>query len=421
MKSIVRLDGKGKRCHPAPAAAVAAEAGLEALNSRVEMIQALIPVGLAAVNDLLQQEVTALAGPRYQRGGVPGYDRWGSQSGSVYLADQKVAVTVPRVRDVHSDQEVPLSTYQGLRVPRRADEAALRKILKGLSCRDYEACVDPVAETFGLAASSLSRRFKRASSRKLAELQERNLSGDDLVGLFLDGKTFGADEMVIALGVTLSGDKVLLGFVQTATENTAVCTRFLRGLVDRGLKFDQGLLVVIDGAKGLRQAVAHAFGKQAAVQRCQWHKRQNVLRYLARGLQPVFERKLQAAYEQPTYGAAKRALLRIRADLARLNASAAASLDEGLEETLTLHRLGLFKLLGRSFKTTNCIENLNALVGQWTDKVDCWRNADQKHRWLATTLLEIEPRLRKVSGYAHLPQLRAALDAHIKGTLEQVA
>jgi transposase-like protein len=421
MRSIVRIDGQGKGCRPA-AAAVAAEAGLDAVRSRVELIQALIPVGLEAVNDLLQQEVTALAGPRYQRGGgVPGYDRWGRQAGSVYLADQKVAVTVPRVRDIRRDQEVPLSSYQGLRAPCRADEAALRKILKGLSCRDYEACVEPVAETFGLAASSLSRRFKRASGRKLAELQERDLSGDDLVGLFLDGKTFGADEMVIALGVTLAGEKLVLGFVQTATENEAVCTRFLRSLVDRGLKFEKGLLVVIDGAKGLRKAVDQAFGRHAAVQRCQWHKRQNVLRYLATGLQPVFERKLQAAYEQPTYGAAKRALQRIRAELATLNASAVASLDEGFEETLTLHRLGLFKLLGRSFKTTNCIENLNALVGQRTDKVDCWRNADQKHRWLATTLLEIEPRLRKVSGYAHLPRLRAALEAHTKGTLERVA
>jgi putative transposase len=421
MRSIVCIEGQGKGRRPASAAEATA-AGLAAVNSRVEMIQALIPVGLAAVNDLLQQEVTALAGPRYQRGGgVPGYDRWGSQPGSVYLADQKVAVTVPRVRDLRSDQEVPLSAYQGLRTPRRADETALRKILKGLSCRDYEACVEPGAETFGLAPSSLSRRFKRASSRKLAELQERNLSDYDLVGLFLDGKTFGADAMVIALGVTLSGDKVLLGFVQTATENEPVCTRFLRSLVDRGLKFEQGLLVVIDGAKGLRQAVAHAFGKHAAVQRCQWHKRQNVLRYLPTGLQPVFERKLQAAYEQPTYAAAKRALQRIRVDLARLNASAAASLDEGLEETLTLHRLGLFQLLGRSFKTTNCIENLNALVGQRTDKVDCWRNADQKHRWLATTLSELEPRLRKVSGFTHLPHLRAALDVLTKGTLEQMA
>ena len=419
MKSIVRVGRKGKR---SGLAALAAEAELSALDSRVELIQALIPLGLEAVSELLQQEVTALAGRRFQRtGGVPGYDRWGSQPGSVYLTDQKVAIDVPRVRDVRRGQEVPLSSYQQLRQPRRAEEAAVRKILKGLSCRDYEACVEPVAETFGLTASSLSRRFKRASARKLAELQERDLSRYDLVGLFLDGKTFGDDAMVIALGVTLSGGKVVLGFVQTATENEAVCTAFLRSLIERGLQYDHGLLVVLDGAKGLRKAVNKVFGKKAAVQRCQWHKRENVLGYLATGLKPVFKRKIQAAYEKPTYAAAKAALKRIRAELAEVNASAAASLDEGLEETLTLHRLELFKELGRSFKTTNCIENLNALIGQRTDKVDCWRNADQKHRWLATTLLDIEPRLRKVSGYEHLPRLRAALEVHMKGTLEKVA
>jgi transposase-like protein len=419
MRSIVQVGGTGKRAEAGGGGVVAKGNGWDA---RVELIQALIPLGLEAVQDLLQQEVTALAGARYQRGGgVPGYARWGGQDGSVYLADQKVAVRVPRVRDVRRKQEVPLRTYQGLRQPRRAEEAALRKVLKGLSCRDYEACVEPVAETFGLAASSLSRRFKRASARKLAELQERDLSGYDLVGLFLDGKTFGDDEMVIALGVALSGEKVVLGFVQTATENEAVCTRFLRGLVERGLKYDQGLLVVLDGAKGLRKAVDKVFGKKAAVQRCQWHKRENVLSYLVQGLRPVLQRKLSVAYEKPTYTAAKTALQRIRAELAEVNASAAASLDEGLEETLTLHRLGLFKELGRSFKTTNCIENLNALIGQRTDKVDCWRNADQKHRWLATTLLDIEPRLRKVSGYQHLPRLRAALEAQAKGTLEKVA
>jgi len=305
--------------------------------------------------------------------------------------------------------------------PRRADEAALRKILKGLSCRDYEACVDRVAETFGLTASSLSRRFKRASARKLAELQERDLSAYDLAGPFLDGKTFGDDVMLIALGITLSGEKVVLGFVQTATENASVCAAFLRGLVERGLKHEEGLLVVMDGAKGLRKAVAQVLGKQAAVQRCHWHKRENVLGYLATGLQPVFKRKIQAAYEKPTCAAAKAALARVRAELAEVNASAAASLDEGLEETLTLHRLGLFKELGRSFKTTNCIENLNALIGQRTAKVDCWRNADQKHRWLATALLDIEPRLRKVCGYRALPRLRAALQAASNGSLQNVA
>ena len=264
MKSIVRIGRSGKLSRPADGDAAVE---LSTLDSRVELIQALIPLGLEAVQELLQQEVAALAGARYQRGGgVPGYGRWGSQPGSVYLADQKVAVTVPRVQDVRREQEVPLTTYQSLRQPRRAEEAAVRKILKGLSCRDYAACVDPVAETFGLTASSLSRRFKRASARKLAELPERDLSGYDLVGLFLDGKTFGDDELVIALGVTLSGEKVVLGFVQTATENEPVCTSFLRGLVERGLKYDQGLLVVLDGAKGLRKAVDKVFGKKAAVQ-----------------------------------------------------------------------------------------------------------------------------------------------------------
>ncbi len=419
MRSIVRVGraGKGHRT-----GGLTMGTRLEPLDARVELIQALIPVALEAVHSLLQHEVTALAGRRYARGdGQAGYARWGAQPGSVYLADQKVGIRVPRVRDVRAGQEVPLTSYQGLRQPRRAEEAALRKVLKGLSCREYEACVEPVAETFGLSSSSISRRFKRASARKLAELSERDLSGYDLVALFLDGKTFGDDEMVIALGVTLEGQKVVLGFVQTATENEAVCSAFLRGLLERGLKSEQGLLCVIDGAKGLRRAVDKVLGDRAAVQRCQWHKRENVVRYLPAGQQATFRRKLQAAYERPTYAGAKKALQRVRAELVPINASAVSSLDEGLEETLTLHRLGVFQELGRSFKTTNCLENLNALVGRRTDKVDCWRNAEQKHRWLATTLLDLEPRLRKVSGHRQLLKLRAALQAQLKAGLERVA
>lgn len=221
MKSIVRV---GKRVKNRVGGAVGAESAAELpqFDTRVEMIQMLIPLGLKAVEELLQEQVTALAGARYSReGGVPGYARWGQQRGSVYLADQKVAVTVPRVRDTSRGQEVPLSTYSGLRDARQANELALRKVLKGLSCRDYESCVDPVAETFGLSPSSLSRRFKRASAKKLAELSERDLSGYDLISLFLDGKTFGDDQMVIALGVTLQGQKVVLGFVQTANGERA--------------------------------------------------------------------------------------------------------------------------------------------------------------------------------------------------------
>ena len=235
MKSVVRIGARSKGGRKGPATECTGDR-LE-IDARAELIQALIPIGLEAVNELLQQEVVSLVGARYSHGGESDCARWGRQQGSVYLGDQKVAVTVPRVRNLRSKQEVPLASYQALGRPQRADHAALLKLLKGLSCRDYEACVEPAAETFGLAASSLSRRFKRASAKKLAEFTERDLSEHDLVSLFLDGKTFGDDQMVIALGVTLEGQKVVLGFVQTATENVTVHTN-LAGLI--GLRPERG-------------------------------------------------------------------------------------------------------------------------------------------------------------------------------------
>ncbi len=260
MRSLVQIGRQGKRGSKGLKAASQAKRSARAalidglgLDARAELIQALIPIGLEAVGDLLQQEVVALVGDRYSRGGGQGgYARWGKQLGSVYLGDQKVAVTVPRVRDVERGREVPLASYQALGRPHRADQAALLKVLKGLSCRDYESCVDSTAETFGLAPSSLSRRFKRASAKKLAEFTERDLSDHDLVALFLDGKTFGDDQMVIALGVTLEGQKVVLGFVQTATENVTVHTN-LAGLIglrpERGFGFCVGarpiLLIIV--------------------------------------------------------------------------------------------------------------------------------------------------------------------------------
>jgi transposase-like protein len=286
--------------------------------------------------------------------------RWTRQRGSVYLADQKLPIEVPRVRDQHRHVEVPLPTYERLRQPRASDTGLLHKVLGGLSTREYERCAEAVPEAFGLSASTVSRRFKRASARKLRELMERRLDSYDLVALLLDGKTFAEDEMVTAVGVTITGEKVLLGFVQTATENRKVCAAFLRELVERGLQIEAGLLVVTDGAKGLHAAVREVCGSAALLQRCQWHKRENVLRYLPDRHRSTFRRKLQAAYERPTE-AAKRALSKRRGELTLLNASAAASLDEGLEETLTLHRLGVFAEPGTSLKTTNALESIQWL------------------------------------------------------------
>jgi len=382
----------------------------EDLGTRVAVIQALIPLGLEAVCDVLQRDVEQLAGPRYARsGGRPGHVRWSKERGSIYLGDQKLPITYQRVRDQLQGTEVPLETYQRLQQPRALDAGLLRRVLLGLSCRRYEECADTVPQAFGLAPSTVSRRYIRASARQLRALGERRLDSYDLVAVLLDGKTFAEDEMVIALGVTVHGQKVILGFVQTATENTRVCAAFLRELVARGLRYEQGLLVVIDGSKGLRRGVQEVFGETAQVQRCTWHKRENVVAHLPTGQQAEWRRKLQRAYEQTTYPEAKAALDRVARELRVLNESAARSLAEGLDETLTLHRLGVAGELGRSFKTTNALESVMAQVEQRTGRVDRWRTSDQKQRWLATALLDIEPRLRRIRGYRALPKLRDAL------------
>ncbi len=415
METVVRITREGKIKNLGRTEA-ANEGNLTDLDTMVPVIQALIPLGLQAFAEVMQAEVAALAGARYSRtGGTPGLVRWGRQRGSIFLADQKVPVAVQRIRDRVHEAEIPLQSYQQLQTPRAADVGLFRKVLLGLSCRDYRASAEAVPQAFGLSASSVSRRFIRASAKQLQALQERRLDGYDVVALVLDGKRFAADAMVIALGITLTGEKVILGFVQTATENERVCAAFLRDLVERGLDATRGLLCVVDGAKGLRKAITTVFGARTPVQRCQWPKRENVVAYLPPAQQATWRRKLQAAYEKATYAEAKAALLRCRRELGLLNESAVRSLDEGLEETLTLHRLGLFRELGLSLKTTNCLESLNALVEQRTAKVDHWHSSDQKQRWLAAALLDIEPRLRRIKGFRALPLLRRALLAEVPG------
>jgi len=417
MKSVAGRGRKGKKTRTLgePAVVSPQEFATMELDAKVELIQALIPLGLMAVSQSLEAEVTALAGERYRRAdGQAGLVRHGSNPGSVRLGGQRVPIRVPRVRNLTQGTEVPLATLEALRgAPGVVDETLLRRVLYGLSCRNYEAAAEAVQGAIGLSPSTVSRQFVQASAAKLRELGERDLSVYDVVAVLLDGKAFAEDTMVTALGITLDGRKVLLGFVQASTENAEVLTPFLRGLLDRGLSIDQGVLVVIDGGKGLRAAVRRAFGNRAVVHRCQWHKRKNVLDHLSKHEQAWWRKRLQRAYERPTYEEAKAALSEVRRDLSERNLSAVKSLDEGFEETLTLHRLGVFPLLGISLKTTNCLESVFSQVETRTGRVCHWKNSSQKHRWLATALLDIEPRLRRIRGYRNLPALRAALRAEL--------
>lgn len=386
--------------------------GLE-LDAKVELIRSLVPLGLMHVQEVLDEEVEALAGVRYTRKGEGERGRrYGRNPGSVRLAGQRVPIWVPRVRGERG--EVPLRSYGMFQGRGEVDEVLLRRVLYGISCRNYEAAAEAVPGAIGLSSSTVSRRFVEASAGALRRFQERDLGEDDFVALFLDGKAFAEATMVIAMGVTIRGEKKFLGFVETDTENEKVLTPFLRSLLERGLDISSGLLVMVDGGKGLRAAIRKAFRNRAVVQRCVWHKRENVVSYLPKGEQAAWRRRLQRAYDRPTLDEAVSALRQIHRELEERNQSAAASLAEGLEETLTLHRLGLAGKLGRTLRTTNALESVNAQVEERCAKVDAWKNSSQRQRWLAVALLDIEPRLRKIMGYRHLPQLRDAIQKDLK-------
>ena len=342
------------------------------LDAKVELIRALVPLGLLHVQELLDQEVTALAGARYARKdeSVEGR-RHGSNPGTVGLAGQRVPIRVPRLRHI-AGSEIPLRSYEAMRGDRDVDDLLLRRVLYGISCRNYEAAAAVIPGAIGLSSSTVSRGFIQASAAQLRAFQERDLSGEDVVAVFLDGKTFADATMVIALGITMAGEKRFLGFVETDTENATVLTPFLRSLVERGLDLSQGVLVILDGGKGLRTAVRKAFRNRALVHRCQWHKRENVVSHLAKHEQAAWRQRLQRAYNRPDYDEALGALETLLGELDERNQSAAGSLAEGLDETLTLHRLGVYGVLGRSFKTTNCLESVNALVEERCAKVDHW-------------------------------------------------
>jgi transposase-like protein len=412
MGSFLRRVRKRKRCFGKVEVLRREEYEELELDAKVEAIRGLIPLGLMHVQELLDQEVLALAGPRRAReDGAPGM-RHGTNPGSVRLGGQRVPIQVPRVR---SDRgEIPLRSYQAMHESGEVNDQLLRRVLYGISCRNYGVAAESIPGALGLSSSSVSRAFVEASAAKLKEFQERDLSRDRYVAVFLDGKTFSDATLVIALGVTSRGEKRFLGFVETDTENEKVLTPFLRSLLERGLDITSGLLVILDGGKGLRAAVNQAFKKKSVVHRCMWHKRENVVSYLPKGEQASMRRRLQRAYDRPTYAEAKAELTKLLRELEQRNQSAAASLAEGMEETLTLHRLGVFALLGMSFKTTNCLESANALIEERCAKVDAWKNSSQRQRWLAAALLDIEPRLRRVRGYQHLPKLEAAVARELK-------
>ncbi len=389
----------------------------EDLDVTIGLIQELIPNGLQASIEQMEKEVKRLTGVRYKHGKENG--SWGKQAGSIYLRDQKIPIEVPRVRSKKENKEVPLETYKKLQSPYKTDSQTMLKLLYGISMHKYAKCAELIPEVFGISASNLSKRFRKGAAEKVRRLKTRSLSLYDFLCVFIDGKRYAKDGLLIVLGITTSGIKVILDIEHSHSENGIVVEQLLERLIQRGLKYEDGILFVVDGSKGLISGIRNKFQEYAFIQRCQWHKRENVVSYLSPDQKEVYKRRLRLAYKKTTYKEAREALDIIYRQLLDVNMSAAGSLMEGLEETLTLHKLGLSTELRRSFNTTNCIESVISQLAQYTDRVDRWRNSYQLLRWTASALLEIEPILNKVSNARYLKVLRFKMQQEIKKRQEK--
>lgn len=386
------------------------------LDMKLHMVRHHAQMAYLLAGEIMNEELVYLTGERHARdkplGGL--YRRWGSNPGSIRIDGERIPIRVPRVRDVEASKERTLESYQHLKAGIDIDEQLEDSILLGLSTRDYERVAGSILGGFGLSQSSVSRAFKERSAKALETFEERTFEEEDILALWIDGKYLARHQMVICLGLTSDGRKIAMGFVETTTENAEAIKGLLQRLIHRGLSFEEGILCIIDGSKGLYKAVCDVFGEYAVVQRCQFHKRENVTSYLNEKDKPKYRRSLQRAYELPTYEEAKKALTDIHCELLTINRSAANSLIEGLEETLTLHRLGIFEELGLSLKTTNAIESLNSQLGRYLRKVKHWMHSDQRQRWVVMAILEAEKRMRRINHPENLPLLRAALQQNIK-------
>jgi transposase-like protein len=376
---------------------------------RMEYRALTVSAGALVVQAIMRAEVEQIAGKPYAR--KTEIDRWGTESGYVVMGGQKVQVHRQRLRDKQK-KEVHLTSYERFQDEDRRTQAVFTRLVAGVSSRAYAKTVEEFGKGYGISKSVISRKTVEATAEQLRTLCERDLSKLDICVLVIDGVHVGETVHIVALGVETSGKKHILGVRQGSTENSQVCTELFEDLVQRGLQTERPMLVIIDGSKALRSAVDRFFGNRAVVQRCQVHKRRNVLYHLPDRYHAEYKRKIQSAYSMTSYEDAKSALKRTIEQLERINESAALSLEEGLEETLAVHRLQLPEILRKSFSTSNMIESAFSQGSTVMRNVKRWSNNNQIQRWVATSLLQSENKFRRIRGFKSMSVLVTSLEQY---------
>jgi putative transposase len=385
--------------------------------AREGLLALAVGTGLQVLEAVLAEDVAALVGAKGRHIPERTAVRHGSEPGRVTLGGRRVRVRRPRVRTADGTRELPVPSYQAFAATDLLDQLAVERMLAKLSTRRYPAGLEPVGTdveraAVGISKSAVSRRFVARTEHALAELLAQDLSGLDLVALMVDGIRMADHTCVVALGITIDGTKVPLALAEGATENTTVVTDVLTGLRERGLDTTRPILVVIDGAKALRRAVLDVFD-HPVIQRCQLHKLRNVTDRLPDVLASTVAKRMRAAYRNPDPLVAQADLEGLARELDRSHPGAAASLREGLAETLTIARLGVPPTLARTLRSTNSIESMIEICRDHAVNVKRWQDGQMVLRWIAAGMGEAAKQFRRVNGHLHLPALRATLDQTI--------
>jgi transposase-like protein len=390
----------------------------ELVNAAKDGLLALsVGVGLGVLDTLMEEEVTDVVGPKGARDPDRSAVRHGHESGEVTLGGRRVGVQRPRVRAADGSGEIKLATYAHFADRDPLTRVVLEQMLAGVSCRRFARTREPVGQEFvdaerSTSKSAVSREFVGRTTEHLRALMSRDLGDVRLAALMLDGIELKGRCCVVALGIATDGIKLPLGLWDGSTENQTVARHLLADLVDRGLDLDQGVLVVLDGGKALRAAVDQVLGP-VPVQRCIRHKERNVLDHLPEADRDLVRRRLRVAWKQSNHQLALDGLTKLADELTRSHPGAAASLREGLEETLTLQRLGCHEQLRRTLASTNPIESMIEFVRRTSRNVKHWSSGDMCLRWTAAGMLEAEAQFRKIIGVDHIARLTIAVERDV--------
>jgi putative transposase len=388
-----------------------------AADMREGLLALAVGAGLQVMAAIMEQDVAAVCGLKGRHDPQRTATRHGHERGSVTLGGRRVPVERPRMRATDGSGELPVPAYELFSSTEVLGRMAMERMLAGLSTRHYPAGLEPVgarAEQAAVATSrsAVSRRFVAATETALAQLLAADLHGLDLVAFMVDGVHFGEHCCVVALGIDIDGVKHPLALVEGSTENATLVTDLIVGLRERGLDVSRPILAVLDGSKALRRAVVDVFD-HAVIARCQLHKIRNVRDRLPEKLRSVVTARMRRAYRAESALAAEAELTALAAELDKTHPGAAASLREGLDETLTVLRLGVPPTLARTLRSTNAIESMISICRDRSANVKRWRDGQMALRWCAAGMVEAGKQFRRVNGHLHLRTLRAALERHV--------